>query len=244
MKERLIHALKRLLARAGLELNRLDSSNSERALAWRLISASGADLVVDIGANEGQYALALLSIRKDLRIVSFEPLSSARLALLERSRRYRNWTVAERMALGSSRGAAKLFVSGNSLSSSLLPMLPAHLSAAPASAYVREEATPLERLDDVAGRYWSPSDRLMLKIDAQGYEADVLAGTRGIMRQVTGIQMEISFVPLYEGQMLANEAIRQIEGMGFSLFAINSDFSDPNSHALLQANAFFLRTAT
>ena len=244
MKDHIVHTFKRLLARSGLELNRLDSSNSERALAWRLISASAADLVVDVGANEGQYALALLSIRNDLRIVSFEPLSTARGALLERSRRYENWTVAERMALGSAKGSAWLFVSANSLSSSLLPMRPEHVRAAPESAYVRQESTPLERLDDIAGRYWSPSDRLMLKIDAQGYEADVLAGARGILNQVTGIQTEISFVTLYDTQMLAYDVIRQIEELGFTLFAINSDFRDPHSHALLQANAFFVRTAS
>lgn len=241
VKEQFVHGLKRFLARGGMELNRLESSNSERALAWRLMRASRADLVVDVGANEGQYALSLLSIRDDLRIVSFEPLESAQVALRHRVRRFRNWTVAQRMALGSCAGTARLFVAGNSLSSSLLPMLPAHLSAAPESAYVREEVTPLARLDRIAGDYWSPSDSLMLKIDAQGYEADVLAGSEGIMRQVVGIQTEISFVALYDGQMLAYDTIRQIEGLGFSLFAINSDFRDPDSHALLQANAFFIR---
>jgi FkbM family methyltransferase len=241
VKEQFVHGLKRLLARWGMELNRLESSNSERALAWRLMRASRADVVVDVGANEGQYALSLLSIRDDLRIVSFEPLSSAQLALRARARRYRNWTVAERMALGSGAGTARLFVSGNSLSSSLLPMQNAHLRAAPESAYVREETTPVERLDQVAGNYWSSSDTLLLKIDAQGYEADVLAGAQEIMRKVVGIQTEISLVPLYDGQLLACDTIRQIEALGFRLFAINSDFRDPVSHALLQANAFFIK---
>ncbi len=244
MIERLVPALKRLLAHANLEIGWLDSSNSEPALAWRLIKASGAGLVIDVGANEGQYALGLLSIREDLRIVSFEPLSSAHGALLHRPRRYGNWTVAERTALGAGTGTARLFVSGNSQSSSLLPMQSAHLSAAPESAYIREETTPLDRLDRVASRFWDSSARLMLKIDTQGYETDVIAGAEGILRQVVGIQVEISFVSLYQGQMLAYDTIRQIEGMGFRLFAINNDFRDPDSHALLQANAFFIRTIT
>ena len=64
-----------------------------------------------------------------------------------------------------------------SVSSSVLPMLDAHLAAAPHSRYVGKEIVPLRRLDDllestVSGR------KIFLKLDVQGFEGYVLAWGR------------------------------------------------------------------
>lgn len=241
LRHRLTDALLRRLARAGIEVNRFRHGGGERALAWQLIEAARVDVVIDVGANHGQFALGLLAIDPSLRMVSFEPLESAHAALRCAARGYRNWKIADRMALGARSGNASLFVAGNSQSSSLLPMLPLHERAAPESVYVDEQPTPIDRLDQVASGYWGTNDRLLLKMDTQGSERDILDGAGDIIDQVVGIQTEISFAELYQHQPLAFDAIRDIEQRGFSLFGICSDFRDPLTHTLLQANAFFIR---
>ena len=55
----------------------------------------------------------------------------------------------------------------------------------PSSAVLHKERVPLRRLDEVAGPYLRPDDRVFLKIDAQGYDAEVLAGARGLIDRLT-----------------------------------------------------------
>ena len=63
------------------------------------------------------------------------------------------WDVYPRCALGDHDGEVEINIAGNSESSSILPMLEAHLSAAPESAYEGKEIAPIKTLDAVAGQY-------------------------------------------------------------------------------------------
>ena len=87
---------------------------------------SHIDLVIDIGANEGQFAKELRAGGYSGRIVSFEPLSAAHRRLLQESNRDSAWHVHPRCALGDRLGEIELNISGNSVSSSILPMLASH----------------------------------------------------------------------------------------------------------------------
>ena len=77
---------------------------------------------------------------------------------------------------GRPRGRAPIHIAANSQSSSLLPMLEAHRSAAPESAYVGEETVDVMPLDDALAGVVTESDRLCIKLDCQGYEGQVLDG--------------------------------------------------------------------
>ena len=67
-------------------------------------------------------------------------------------------------------------MSANSWSSSLRPMLDAHLAASPDSRYVGRETVRVETLDAVFDRVVRPGERAWLKVDTQGHERDVLTG--------------------------------------------------------------------
>jgi len=82
------------------------------------------------------------------------------------------------MALGASSGSIEMNVSANSVSSSPLEMLGAHLKAAPDSRYIRKESVPLRRLDEEATPYLKGSSSSFLKIDAQGFDLEVLEGAK------------------------------------------------------------------
>ena len=61
------------------------------------------------------------------------------------------WDVYPRCAIGDHNGEVEINIAGNSESSSILPMLESHRSAAPDSAYQGKEIVPIKTLDDVAG---------------------------------------------------------------------------------------------
>ncbi|MFX8373787.1 FkbM family methyltransferase, partial [Acinetobacter baumannii] len=85
-------------------------------------------------------------------------------------------------------------ISGNSYSSSILPMLPAHLSAAPESLYIGKAKTKVITLDSVFDEYRVNKEKVFLKIDTQGFEAEVLSGLSRNLRNITAVQLEMSIV--------------------------------------------------
>jgi len=203
----------------------------------------GVDLVLDVGANQGQFASGLRRRGYAGRIVSFEPLSSAHKALLHASSGDAMWDVFPRCALGEREGEVEINIAGNSESSSLLPMLESHRSAAPESAYLGKESVKLMTLDKAAEHYLKNARSTFLKIDTQGFEWQVLDGARATLPHVKGILLELSLVQLYEGQHLWQEVVARLEAEGFTLWAFTPVFSDPDSRRMLQMDGLFYRTA-
>jgi FkbM family methyltransferase len=235
-----LQSLRDLLGRAGIEVHRRTIHNSTEMRLAHLLREAGIDLVLDVGANAGQYATGLRLFGYVGRIVSFEPLSSAHAQLSCAARRG-GWEVAPRMAIGEADGDISIHLAGNSVSSSILDMLPMHESAAPGSAYVSSETVPLRRLDGVAGDYLADARSVLLKIDTQGYEDRVLTGAAGILDRVAAIQIELSLVPLYAGQPLFDDMRRRIEALGFELYAVLPGFMDERTGRTLQLDGFFRR---
>ena len=236
-----LKGVRNLLRKVGIEANRYTIHTSAGAQLNRLLEHFCIDLVLDVGANRGQYAAELRSHGYAGGIVSFEPLAAAHASLTLAARGTAHWIVAPRMALGDAEGEIQIHVAGNSLSSSILDMLPAHERAAPGSAYVASEAVPLRRLDGAAGEFFIGSTRVLLKIDTQGYEDRVLTGAAGLLDRVTAIQTELSLVPLYAGQLLFDEMRERIEALGFVLFAIFPGYVHEETGRTLQLDGFFLR---
>jgi FkbM family methyltransferase len=216
-------------------------ASSEINMLGTMIRFHRVDTVLDVGANVGQFATELRNRGFHGRIVSFEPLPAEHAQLTAAAAADPDWEVAPRAALGAQAGTVAIHVSGNSISSSLLAMEPAHLRAAPESQYLSTVETPLVRLDTHALPYLQPQSRCLLKIDVQGYEDRVLAGASGMLDHVEGIYLELSLVPLYEGQLLFDAMRRDIEALGFDLWGLWPGFTDPASGRVLQVNGCFFR---
>lgn len=230
----------------GLEVRRLKyvSSLVEPLAAKQIVSSLQKfeiDLVLDVGANTGQFASEIRQCGYAGRIVSFEPLSSAHSVLMQASAGEPMWDAYPRCALGDHNGDMEINIAGNSESSSILPMLESHRSAAPESAYQGKEIVPIKTLDAVAGQYLKDARSPFLKIDTQGFEWQVLDGARDTLPHIKGILVELSLVPLYEGQHLWREVIDRLEQAGFTLWAFKPVFSDLNQGRTLQVDGVFYR---
>lgn len=210
----------------------------------QLLAPAMTDVVLDVGANAGQYA-AYLRERLDYagRIVSFEPLDSAFDLLVARASNDPAWT-ALNYALGSVNSTGTLNVAANSHSSSLLPMLAAHLRSAPDSAYRGVRSIPIRTLDSVIGEHCLANDRIFMKVDVQGFEREVLAGAEASLRRMHAVQLEMSLVPLYEGESLFAELCEYMRARAFVLIAIVPGFADGPTGQLLQVDGVFRRLHT
>lgn len=238
---RFADTVKRALRQFGVEVRRYGVQTSSDAQLYRILTHLGVDLVVDVGAHEGQYALGLRSLNYVGRIVSFEPLSAAHARLVENSAGDPGWEVAPRMALGEVDGAVNLHVSGHSLSSSVLKMMPLHAEAVPGSETVGLERVPIARLDSVLLPYLRDARIVLLKIDTQGYENFVLRGATGVLAHVAAIQTELSLVPLYAGQLLFDDMRNRLNQLGFGLFALFPGHVHERTGQTLQVDGLFVR---
>lgn len=231
----------RILHHMGWELQRLENAAVEFQAVKDVLRESRADVVIDVGANTGQFGDLVFDTGFKGTLISFEAIPSVHARLEEHARRRtRSWLVGPCSALGSSSGETLINVSANSVSSSLLPMRRQHLDAAPESAYVGTQAVQVRRLDDLADGLVPRDGRLMIKVDTQGYELEVLKGATGLLPRVSAIQIELSLVTLYDGAPSAVEAISFVESLGFDVFSIVPGFKDKRSGRLLQADGIFL----
>ena len=235
------NGLKKALNSVGIEAHRFNPAASKLARLMSGFNTFYIDTVFDIGANEGQFSLELRAGGYTGKIVSVEPMALAHARLTKVSEADPNWLVHPRCAVGDRSGVIDLNIASNSVSSSVLPMLSAHSEAAPDSIYKGTESVPLTTLDLIVPEYFGKSSETLLKIDTQGYEWQVLDGAKVILPLLRGVLMEVSLVPLYEGQRLWHESIERLEAAGFALWALEPVFVDSANGRTLQMDALFFR---
>ena len=231
----------RELARGrGWDLIRWTGLQHPLGQRMRLLRHYGVTVVLDVGANEGQYGRELRLARYNGRIVSFEPIAAPYSKLISAARSDPLWETVQ-VALGEADTDAAIHVSANSTSSSLLTVLPASVEAAAFTSTVREEPIIVRRLDSVFGEFVRTGEVPFLKLDVQGYELHALNGTTGVIDRVAGIQAEMSLVPLYEGAPLWTDIVAWASERGFSLMTLEPGFAHPITGRLLQFDGVFFR---
>lgn len=216
-------ALRAAFARAGYDVHRRDLAHpARRAAAMR---ARGVDLVLDVGANAGQYAATLRATGYRGRIVSFEPIPAVFAELCGRFAADPRWS-GRGVAVGAGAGTATLNVSDSSVLSSLLPAR-AELSSRLAEARVHERVeVDVVGLDDVWDEVVPPGARVLVKIDVQGYEHPVLDGLAGHLSDVALLEVEMGLETLYEGGSTLYSLLPRLERAGLHVVSIDDGFVD------------------
>lgn len=208
-------------------LDRLGLARHLRAIFDRY----AVDVVLDVGANRGQYRDFLrqdVGYRGD--VVSFEPIPEMAEALRARARDDRRWRIYQ-CALGRQvESRAFNIMQGSELSSFKVPDTTQVPELARWNQVARVEQVSVRTLDEV----WRELQvehrhaRPFLKLDTQGYDAEVLAGGGGVLPGFVGLQSEVHVLPLYENTPRYLEEIAHLEAMNMDvsgLFIVSSDRS-------------------
>lgn len=224
-------SVRKLLQRGGIEVVRYNPHARRHVFADK-----GIDVVVDAGANVGQYGEKLRAGGYRGRIVSFEPLRAPFEALEQRTRGDPAWSCMQ-LALGETAGETTINVYGKE-SSSLLE-LDDRVAQNLRLAHGGSERVVVNRLDDVLDEIAEPGDSIFLKLDVQGSELPVLRGAERSLTRVQGLEIELSLAPLYRGQALAGEVIDYLEKRGFRMIWLERILVEPSTRELLQIDALF-----
>jgi len=234
------HTIRRIVRRCGYDVIRYSPIKPATARIVRILDDHDIDIVLDVGANAGQYAKKLRDAKYRGKILSFEPLISVYKELKDNARNDKFWDVYN-FALGDKEETALMNIAGNSYSSSLLDMLPSHVNSAPESKYVGQEKVEIKTLDSLFSSLCSRTDRVFLKIDTQGYEKNVIEGAKESLESIDYIQLEMSLIPLYKDELLFNEMCIKLNQIGYSLISIERGFTDKDTGRLLQIDGIFCR---
>jgi FkbM family methyltransferase len=128
------------------------------------------------------------------------------------------------VALGRSDGEGRLYVTKEPACSSLYPpsdsMLETYPSLRPIMSLDRVIAVPQLRLATWANE--ADIDRLdFIKLDTQGSELDILLGAGTLLDTCLGIEVEVEFSPLYDGQPLFSDVDNYLRSRGFTIWRLN-----------------------
>jgi FkbM family methyltransferase len=233
--------IKKLLKKINLRIEKISHNPKFSDLLVLLLNKNNINLVLDVGANVGQFAQSIRINGYDKKIVSFEPVSKTYNSLLSNSKKYKNWQVFDRCALGDNDGEVNINVSNYDLSSSILPMTNLHLKKNNASFYVSKEKVKIFRLDSIFDKVRVNNENTFLKLDVQGYESKVLHGAINSLKIIKGLMLEVSIVELYKGEELWLDIVSRIIKMNFELYLIEKGFYDKKNNKLLQLDLVFFK---
>jgi FkbM family methyltransferase len=211
-------------------------------LRKKVIENTSVDLIIDGGANEGQYGSDLIqdSINTTNRnIWSFEPLSKPFKKLESISKEHNGWKSFQ-FALGDKLEKTEINISNNDVSSSILQMTEGHTFFSPNTFNTGEkeiiEVRTLNSFQDQLTQY----KNIFLKIDVQGFEENVLRGASNLMSNVVAIEIELSLQETYKGQWLIEEALTSLRQSGFLLLSFEPVMWIDNG-AMGHVNALLVR---
>ena len=224
---------------AGYDITRKNNGYFDRRVAF--FNQHGITVVLDVGANVGQYASRIRSLGYKGRIESFEPEPESFAKLQQHFSADHDWR-GHQVAVGASRGEVLLQVSEKRSLSSVLSPNTNLAGSLPGASVEKTEPVRMESIDSVWSSVVRPDDIVALKVDTQGFESEVLRGARESLADVSILEVELAFAEFYEGQRLLYEMIPEIRDLGFRLIDIDdSRRSSHEVHPMIDTDTLWVR---
>jgi FkbM family methyltransferase len=198
-------------------------------------------MLLDVGANSGQFGKSIRNQGYRGDIISFEPIPEEIEKLKRRSAKDTRWTV-EPVALGDHSGHLQLYVSELSVFSSFLTSTSVAAEFDDRSRTVRQVTVPVRTLDEYLPRVIGIPT--FLKIDTQGFEQNILSGGKELLSHVAGVQLELPIVHIYDGVWNIEQALASMRDLGFvvaQISYVNMMHNDPTS--VLEMDCVFRRAS-
>jgi FkbM family methyltransferase len=203
------------------------------------ILARQFNTILDIGANRGQFATIARLAFPHAQIYSFEPLPDCYAQMVANLREDTRFQ-AFQVALGDEVGAKEFERNDFTQSSSLLTMTDLHRTAFPVSKKAERTVVQVDRLDSFETKL-NLVEPVLAKLDVQGYEDQVIRGGQAVLRRAAMIISELSFEPLYAGQLLFDDIMAMLSDLGFRFAGALDQLRHPQDGRVLQMDGVFVR---
>ena len=198
------------------------------------------DIVIDIGAHEGEYSLEFHKLWPQAEIYAFEPIPECFKILSQRFSEQGENLHCYNVALGSYNHTANFYINNFTYASSLLPMEPLHIQVFPQSEKFTRELVEVRTLDSYF--YFQKNilgKKIFIKVDVQGYEDAVLSGGINTLKHSNLVIIEVSFQPLYKGQSTFDSVYAIMKNCGFDFMGMFDQLTNPEDRSILQGDCIF-----
>jgi len=195
--------------------------------------------IIDVGANEGQSIEKFSKIFPEAVFYCFEPLPEPFQKLKNKFQNQNNVHLYP-LALGNESSEKIIFRNEFSPSSSILPMKKIHKTAFTYTEKEFKEKIEIRRLDDIL-KNTLIAKPYFVKIDVQGFEAEVIKGGMETIKNANVIILETSFIQLYEGAPLFDDIYVILRDAGFEYIGAYDQLANPNDGMILQQDAIFIK---
>jgi FkbM family methyltransferase len=232
--------LQGLAQKWGYEIQAYNFLRSHDVRRSKFLQDQKISLVLDVGANVGQYGMSLRRLGYTGKIISFEPVDAVFQSLEQCSKLDQNW-IARNEALGDFDGEAEINISDFSQVSSILSA-----TGLAGTNYWKgrtHETTRVQRLDQLGEEIQLNQHRVWLKIDTQGFEEKVLRGATHTLEcsNILFLEVELSIQPFYVGEKLFPEMLDYVRDIGFELASMCPVHVDSTRGYVLQYDCIFIR---
>lgn len=223
-----------------IALGRHPRPHRERFPDLELVDLKPGAIVLDVGANAGDFSECVLAFQPWARLILIEPLAEAQQELQRKFGAYDEVEIDE-IALGTEDGERDFNVCGYDQVSSFLEPGAASEARPYGIDFSRKErrTVKVRRLDHyLKERRVDHVD--LLKLDVQGFELEVLRGAGGELDRIDWIYAEAAFQELYRGGALYSDLFGFLHARGFELRRMASFRSDSEGR-LLECDMLFRR---
>lgn len=197
--------------------------------------------VIDVGANEGQFALELRALGFKGKILSFEPIQREFKKLEELSMHDPLWEVYN-CAMGSQKGFLDLNVTDSTdFSSFLKPNKFSKDYYQDKVASIVTQKAEIRLLQDIITEKGLLKESILLKTDTQGFDIEVLKGAgEYVSSLIKVIVVELSFKQIYEGMPSAIEMMAFMKDHGYGPSGFFPISRDKKTLELIEMDGVFL----
>jgi FkbM family methyltransferase len=221
--------IREMLNRSGFDVIRV--INKDIGLSKHLkivLSTMKIDCVIDVGANAGQYGKFLRELGYQGFIASFEPVKEVFQKLQAASDNDPKW-ICYNLALGDRSEQKVINVHGASVFTSFL-----HVNEYSQQRWSLDkgnaEDVSVVRLDDVFEDLAAKTGgtNFFLKMDTQGYDRKVFAGSLGSLARIKGLQSELSLLPIYNDMPRGYDVLEDYHAQNYfvsGMYPVNRDDS-------------------
>jgi FkbM family methyltransferase len=202
----LIDSIRKWFNAFGFDLVRIRNSPKFTLLGLKKISFG---TIIDVGANEGQFARSFLNYFPQAQFYCFEPVQEPYRKLLDWAETKNGKIACFNIALGDHEGVVEMHLhNDHTPSSSLLQATDQCHQIYPQTQSESMINVRLTTLDEVLKDVmFQMPGKILLKLDVQGFEDRVLRGAPRILALCDACVLEVSLDLLYDGQAMFTDLV-------------------------------------
>jgi FkbM family methyltransferase len=191
--------------------------------------------VVDVGANKGLWSEKALTVFPHARYVLLEPQIEMKEHLDRFCARHPGRVQWINAGAGPASGELPFTLTGATSSTFTFSVEQAR------ELGHQQRSVPVVTLDDVCAKYVGAIPELV-KIDAEGFEFEILKGATTLLGEVEIFLLELPFIHPRPGALLFRDAVARMADYGYDVYDFTTFQPRPYDGAIGQAEVVFARS--